>query len=50
LVNYASEKIPVYLIDPNAVNYCRRRNINLIQAKATDGAAQLKEILLKDYV
>ena len=47
LINYVSEHIPVYLIDPNEVTYCRGRNINVIQDKASTGVLKLQEILLQ---
>ena len=50
LVNYISERVPVYLIDPNEVNYCQGRNINLIQDKASSGTKKLEKILLEEYL
>lgn len=47
LINYVSEKVPVYIIDPNEITACSGRNINLVKDKATTGVAMLKTLLQK---
>lgn len=43
LVNYVPMDCPVYLIDPNEVNYAGRRQITYIKEKAGVGVQQLME-------
>ena len=45
LINYAKKNIPVFLIDPETINW-RGREIKQIRTKATLGMEILKEILL----
>jgi NAD-dependent deacetylase len=45
LVEYARPDIPVYLIDPNDVNYSGRREITFIKDKASSGMKRLYEDL-----
>jgi NAD-dependent deacetylase len=45
LIEYARQDIPVYLIDPNEVNYFGRRKIIFIKEKASSGMKRLYEIL-----
>jgi NAD-dependent deacetylase len=45
LIEYAPRDIPVYLIDPNEVNYSGRRKITFIKEKASVGMKRLYEIL-----
>jgi NAD-dependent deacetylase len=45
LVEYARRDIPVYLIDPNEVNYSGRRKIMFIKEKASSGMKRLYGIL-----
>jgi NAD-dependent deacetylase len=46
LIEYAPRDIPVYLIDPNEVNYAGRRKITFIKEKASTGMKRLYEILI----
>ncbi|MDR0725475.1 MAG: NAD-dependent deacylase [Prevotellaceae bacterium] len=45
LVEYARPDIPVYLIDPNEVNWSGRRKITFIKEKASSGMKRLYKIL-----
>jgi NAD-dependent deacetylase len=45
LIDYARMDIPVYLIDPNDVNYYGNRKITFLKEKASSGMKQLYEIL-----
>ncbi|GAB2537867.1 SIR2 family NAD-dependent protein deacylase [Rufibacter soli] len=48
LLSYAPHDTPVYLIDPNAPSVASRRNLKIIQEKATIGVpALVKELLEK---
>ncbi|WP_165022449.1 SIR2 family NAD-dependent protein deacylase [Dysgonomonas sp. ZJ279] len=47
LVNYVKPGTPIYLIDPNNVNTARR-DIHFIHKGASEGVAQLRELLKKD--
>jgi NAD-dependent deacetylase len=48
LLSYAPHDTPVYLIDPNALSVASRRNLKIIQEKATVGVpALVKELLEK---
>lgn len=46
LINYTSEKTPIYLIDPNDVK--TNANIRFIKEKASTGVKKLTELLLND--
>lgn len=50
LINHTSERVPVYLIDPNDVTCCNGRNITFIKDKATNGTEQLQKILLENNI
>lgn len=45
LVNYVPMECPVYLIDPNEVNYSGRRQITYIKAGAGAGVQQLSSMI-----
>lgn len=45
LVQYFSNKKPLYVIDPKKVPVTRTQNITFIEAKASDGMEQLVQIL-----
>ncbi len=46
LINYAAPEIPIYIIDPNEVSVRKRKSsIHFIQKGASDGVAELREIL-----
>jgi NAD-dependent deacetylase len=45
LIEYARTNIPVYLIDPNDVNYYGGRKITFIKEKASSGMKRLYDIL-----
>jgi NAD-dependent deacetylase len=45
LIEYAPQNIPVYIIDPNEVNYNGRRKITFIKEKASAGMKRLYAIL-----
>jgi NAD-dependent deacetylase len=45
LVEYARPNIPIYLIDPNDVQYYGHRKITFIKEKASSGMKRLYEIL-----
>ncbi len=47
LIDYAPQKAPVYLIDPNPVTSVIRQKFEFIQEKAGRGVELLSEILLK---
>lgn len=47
LVQYTQTSCPIYLVDPKKPGGYFGRDISYIEAKATDGMRQLKEILLK---
>ncbi|MDR1170004.1 MAG: NAD-dependent deacylase [Prevotellaceae bacterium] len=48
LIEYARRDIPVYLIDPNAVNYPGNRTVIFIREKASSGMKRLYELMIKD--
>jgi NAD-dependent deacetylase len=48
LLSYAPHDTPIYLIDPNAPAVSSRRNITLIQEKATFGVPALVKKLLEE--
>jgi NAD-dependent deacetylase len=45
LIDFAPKDIPVYLIDPNDVNYYGSRKIRFLKEKASSGMKQLYDIL-----
>lgn len=45
LINYTQPNVPIYVVDPKEVQ-ARARNVEFIQAKATEGMRILKEKLL----
>jgi NAD-dependent deacetylase len=45
LIEYARPNIPVYIIDPNSVNYSGNKKIIFIKEKASSGMKHLYEIL-----
>lgn len=45
LLNYAKQKTPVFLIDPNEVSTPANRPIHLIRKGASEGVAELYELL-----
>lgn len=45
LLNYAKQKTPVFLIDPNEVSTPANRSIHLIRKGASEGVAELYELL-----
>ncbi|MDR1583253.1 MAG: NAD-dependent deacylase [Prevotellaceae bacterium] len=45
LIEYARPDIPIYIIDPNDVNYAGNRKIIFIKEKASSGMKRLYEIL-----
>ncbi|MDR1883626.1 MAG: NAD-dependent deacylase [Prevotella sp.] len=47
LLNYVAREIPVYLIDPNEVKIYRQ-GIRFIRKGASEGVAELRELLKKD--
>lgn len=48
LISYAPSNIPIYLIDPNEVNYAGNHKITFIKDKASSGMQHLYEILLNE--
>ena len=50
LIDYIPRSIPVFLIDPNDVAVPVYRHVHFIREKAGAGVAQLKEILIKEYL
>ena len=48
LLSYASEGIPVYLIDPNAVS--AYRSVQVIQKGASEGVRELRAIFFKNRI
>jgi NAD-dependent deacetylase len=46
LIEYARRDIPVYIIDPNEVNYSGNREIIFIKEKASSGMKRLYDILV----
>jgi NAD-dependent deacetylase len=49
LIDYASDNIPKYVVDPNLPNVSKRPNLDLIQEKGTVGIPQLVNELLSTY-
>ena len=49
LVDFVSDEVPIYVIDPNASRPGRSDNIQLLQEKASTGVAKMKEELIKNY-
>ncbi|MBP5307097.1 MAG: NAD-dependent deacylase [Paludibacteraceae bacterium] len=48
LINYVPQNVPIYIIDPKPVN--SHRDVICIQKVATDGCAEMKDILLKKRI
>lgn len=49
LIHYTKPKCPIYLIDPNNVNFSHDLNVKVIQQKATEGILSFKEKLMNQY-
>jgi len=49
LVDFVSDKVPIYVVDPNASKPGRSNNVQLMQEKASTGVAKMKEELIKKY-
>ncbi|MDD2798622.1 MAG: NAD-dependent deacylase [Bacteroidales bacterium] len=46
LINYVRSGVPIFLIDPNNVVVSNNENLTTIRKSASDGVADLKEILM----
>lgn len=50
LVQYVREDIPVYIVDPRMPEISTRRNITVLQEKASEGMKIVEKELLKKYI
>lgn len=48
LLDYAPEGCPVFLVDPNIPQQARNRGIRLIEKKASEGVAELRQLLIPE--
>jgi NAD-dependent deacetylase len=50
LIDYVTENVPKFIVDPNMPAVYQRENLFLIEEKATTGMEKVKDILLTKYL
>ena len=50
LLDYVSDQVPKFIVDPNMPDVYPRNNLFLIEEKASTGMLKVKEKLLKEFI
>ena len=50
LINYASQDVPKYIVDPNMPDIPRIKNLYLYEEKGSTGVPKIANVLLEKYL